>query len=220
MAWQILPKTVLRVGWGVSYARTANEGDNVAYSAGFGFNTLNYASPGTGQAAFLTQERHSVQALGPARQYADPGASSAEPQSRAGISRHPIHRSQCGTSSAHPAIQRDAAARIDRDLVVQGAYVGNRAVWLENDSLVDYNMLTPQRLAAFGLNLNNSADRSLLTSQIGSATAKARGFVAPYVGFPSTSTLPSRCGRFRNSGRSAVSGRRSEILITIPCRSA
>ncbi len=82
-------------------------------------------------------------------------------------------------------IQRE----LTKDLVIQAAYVGNRAVWLQNDNMVDYNMLTPQRLATFGIDPMIAADRTLLSSQIGSTTAINRGFKPPYVGFPSTSTV-------------------------------
>jgi hypothetical protein len=49
-----------------------------------------------------------------------------------------------------------------------------------------YNPLTEATLAHYGLSLSNPADRALLISQIGSPQAAARGFHAPYPGFPST----------------------------------
>src|SRR5260370_19038046 len=56
IAWQIAPKTVLRAGWGISYGRDANEAANLTYSAGFGFNTLSFANPGAGKAAFQLKD--------------------------------------------------------------------------------------------------------------------------------------------------------------------
>src|SRR5207248_8488627 len=46
-----------------------------------------------------------------------------------------------------------------------------------------------ERLQSFGVDINSATDRSLLTSQIGSAAAAARGFKVPYAGFPTTATV-------------------------------
>src|SRR5258708_20674465 len=62
------------------------------------------------------------------------------------------------------ALQRE----ITRNLIVEAAYVGNRGAWFVANSLVDLNALTPQRLQSYGLNINNSPDRTLLTSPISS----------------------------------------------------
>jgi hypothetical protein len=51
------------------------------------------------------------------------------------------------------------------------------------------NCVTPQILAAHGLDLNNAADRTLLSSPVSSAIAASRGFFAPYAGFPSSATV-------------------------------
>src|SRR5206468_1769647 len=55
--------------------------------------------------------------------------------------------------------------------------------------LIDVNALTPERLSAFGLDLNNAADRNLLIARLDSATAAARGFRAPYAGYPLSATV-------------------------------
>jgi hypothetical protein len=89
---------------------------------------------------------------------------------------------------------------LTKDLVAQAAWVGNRGVWLRNDSMIDYNAISDERLAAFGIDLNNAADRSLMTSQIGSATAINRGFKAPYAGFPSTVSVAQSIRPFPQFG--------------------
>ncbi|HMD70900.1 MAG TPA: hypothetical protein VKF41_06125, partial [Bryobacteraceae bacterium] len=62
--------------------------------------------------------------------------------------------------------------------------------WLQSSSYWDLNALTPQRIASFGLDITVPADRSLLTSTVGSSTAAARGFnKLPYVGFPTGLTV-------------------------------
>jgi hypothetical protein len=84
------------------------------------------------------------------------------------------------------AVQRE----LTKNLAVEAAYVGNHGVWLQSSSSWDLNALTPQRIAAAGLNINNAADRTLLTSPLNSATGRfARGFKLPYAGFPTTLTV-------------------------------
>ena len=82
-------------------------------------------------------------------------------------------------------IQRE----ITRDLVVEASYVGNRGVWWQAPGLLNLNANTPERLSAFGLDVNNAGDRTLLTSAMNTAAVVARGFKAPYAGFPSNQTL-------------------------------
>ncbi len=55
--------------------------------------------------------------------------------------------------------------------------------------MVDWNAITPQRLASFGLDITKAADRTLLSSRLDSSTAKARGFGAPYAGYPMSTTV-------------------------------
>ena len=90
---------------------------------------------------------------------------------------------------------------ITRDLVVEAAYVGNRGVWLQAPGLVNLNALTPERIAAAGLNINSTADQSLLTSTLTSPTAITRGFgKAPYAGFPLSSTVAQSLRPFPQFG--------------------
>src|SRR5882724_7391256 len=58
---------------------------------------------------------------------------------------------------------------IFKDLLIEAAYVGNVGAWWPSTTLVSYNALTPQLLSARGLNVTNAADRTLLSSQIGSS---------------------------------------------------
>jgi hypothetical protein len=72
---------------------------------------------------------------------------------------------------------------IVRNLVVEAAFVGNRGAWWPANNLVNYNALSVGRLKAFGLDINNAADRSLLLQPITSASVIARGFKLPYPTF-------------------------------------
>jgi len=92
---------------------------------------------------------------------------------------------------------------IRRDLVVEAAYVGNRGAWWTAPSLstIPANSYTAQDLLTkYGIDITKTAtsstgvvtypDQTLLTSQIGSAAAIARGFSTPaYPGFSSTQTV-------------------------------
>jgi hypothetical protein len=74
-------------------------------------------------------------------------------------------------------------------LLVEAAYVGNRSAWDQATTLIDINALTPQKIAAAGLNIASATDRSLLTSTFASGLPQARGFQVPYAGYPTGSTL-------------------------------
>ena len=72
---------------------------------------------------------------------------------------------------------------------MEAAYVGNRSVWNLATSLIDLNALTPQKIAAAGLNISSATDRSLLTSTFASGLPQGRGFKVPYAGYPTGLTL-------------------------------
>ena len=84
-------------------------------------------------------------------------------------------------------IQRE----VSRDLVIEASYVANRGVWWNAPALLNLNALTPAMLQSYGLDISNAADRTLLTSTLGSAAAQARGFNTrlPYSGFPTGQTV-------------------------------
>jgi hypothetical protein len=80
---------------------------------------------------------------------------------------------------------------VRKDLVVEATYVGNREVWgaAPYEDQISSNSITPATLAHYGLNLANQADRTLLTSLIGSPQAVAAGFFPAYAGMPLTQTV-------------------------------
>ena len=77
---------------------------------------------------------------------------------------------------------------VSRNLVVEATYVGNRGVWWQAPAMLNLNANTPERLASFGLDLNNAADRTLLTSPMSNPAVAAR-FKVPYPGFPTSQLL-------------------------------
>ncbi len=87
---------------------------------------------------------------------------------------------------------------LNRNLVVEASYVGNRGAWFMAPGLdiIPNNALNITDIANFkdsqgnSLNINSATDRALLTSLLNSTTAIQRGFGAPaYVGFPVTQTV-------------------------------
>ena len=96
-------------------------------------------------------------------------------------------------NAGRPARQVQWSVGIQREiipnLVVDAAYVGNRGAWWLSSTLVNYNALTPERLLAYGLDLNNAADRAILRAPISSSTAGRFQNNLPYPGFPTTATV-------------------------------
>ncbi len=197
-AYQFAPKWVARAGFAVSYAQVANfayiGGGN---SLGMGFNTIAFSNP-----AFA--EPGAVLRNGLSYNVADLTIASYDPGIR------PI----AGQINSPPALVDPNAGRPPRmanwnlslqrefgsNLVVEAAYVGNRGVWFRADGLNDYNGLTDARLKTFGLDINNAADRGLLTSPISSAAVTARGFNRPYASFAGTNTLAQALRPFPQFG--------------------
>ena len=58
------------------------------------------------------------------------------------------------------------------NLLVEAAYVGNRGVWWQANTLIAPNALTSQILAAHGLSLNNPADLKLLATPLESVAGR------------------------------------------------
>jgi hypothetical protein len=185
-AYQFDPKTVIRGGVGVTYGQTANF-NYIGTTVGTGFNTLNITAPAFGQPAMLFRtglqfdqallyEASLDPGIRPTRGQIDNPSPWVDPDGG-----RPARITQWSFG-----VQRE----ITRNLVAEVSYVGNRGAWFQANGLIDLNALTPERLAAFGLDIRNPADRTLLTSQIGSATAAARGFNRlPYTGYPTGQTV-------------------------------
>jgi hypothetical protein len=179
-AYQITPKTVLRLGWGVSYGQTANE-NQASWKVGA---NNPYYSPAYGSPAGLLRNGMPTPPAWPiynAGLYPLSGTLSAPPVAIDGNAGRPPRQIQWSIG-----IQRE----IFTNLVVEASYVGNRGAWWEANDLINVNALSHQRIASFGLDVNNAADRTLLTSALSSSTAAQRGFnKPPYAGFPMTATV-------------------------------
>jgi hypothetical protein len=184
LAYQFAPKTVLRVGAGISYGKTSELGlinNTVSVFSG-------YAAPGYGDPATTLSKGQPYPWTWP--------------QFNPGL--FPCPSPPC-TTLASPTVVIDPHAgrparilqwsigiqrELTKDLIVEANYVGNRGVWWYSTNITQWNGLTVQNLAAHGLDINNAADRTLLTTPYNllSAANKAR-FPLPYAGWPQTYTL-------------------------------
>jgi hypothetical protein len=182
LAYQITPRTVLRIGGGIMYAKTNNDASK---ASNFG-STKPFNAPEYGTPPFTLRDGMPYKIKFPDF---DPGQ-----QPLAGTIGNPTN--MVDPQAGRPAriwqwsigLQRE----INRNLVAEAAYIGNRGVWWAAQTLSPYasNGIPPWKLAALGLNLENPDDRRLLTSPINSTYAAQRGFATPpYPGFPAGLTV-------------------------------
>jgi hypothetical protein len=206
IAYQVNNKTVLRGGWGINYQFTGTAAGGVV------------STPGT----------YALAGINPFVNIQTPGSIVAPTWPVTDPNRYP----QVGTVSGAPTapdkninrpprinqwsfgIQRE----ITRDLVVEGSYVANTAVWINGLGTPGtfLSQLSPQLFASYGLypypgtgpaGYNNDADRQLL-SQPPSSAAVIQRFghsMLPYAGFPGT-TLQSTLYPYPQFGALAYSG--------------
>ena len=181
LAYQITPKTVFRAGAGVSYTRTsANNFQSYAVASNTPYSPAQF-----GDAAYLTRNGLPYTVTFP---NFNPGQLPYQ-----GIPTNSLN--YFDRDAGRPArtvqwsflIQRE----LRKDLVIEVGYVGNRGAWFQSTSAIDDNANTMAGLLAQdGLNVQNLADRQLLTAQVGSALAAQRGFGnLPYPLFPKTLTV-------------------------------
>ena len=189
VAYQITPKTVFRAGFGIVYSGTASNNNAAGGLAGSSASTpaSSFGIPVT----TLSQGIPTSFRPAPWPSY-DPGFFPTVPNGSTAItpSTGPVWMDP---NAGRPARQAQWSIgfqrEINRNLVVDLAYVGNRGVWWQAPGLLNLNANTPERLQSFGLDVNNANDRTLLTSAINTAAVVTRGFKAPYSGFPPNQTL-------------------------------
>jgi hypothetical protein len=177
VAYQITPKTVLRIGGGIIYSKTNNDGSK---ASNFG-STKPFNFPEYGSAPFLLRDGMPYKVKFPDF---DPGQ-----QPLPGTIGNPTNflDPQAGRPARIWQWSIGLQREITKNLVAEAAYVGNRGVWWYAQTLSPYasNAIPPWRLQALGLSLDNPDDRRLLTSTLDSPYAAARGYsTPPYPGFP------------------------------------
>ncbi|HYK57843.1 MAG TPA: TonB-dependent receptor [Bryobacteraceae bacterium] len=178
LAYQVTSKTVLRVGAGVSYYKTDNNNLGLSSVSQFQYQTASFGDP-----AYLTRNGLPYKLIFPnfnPGQGLSPGLLGSAPQEQDQNAGRPARQIQWSVG-----VQREIA----RNMIVEATYVGNRGAWWNAAGLICTNCITPATLAKYGLDLNNSADRTLLASAVSSPLAISRGFGFPYPGFPPLSTV-------------------------------
>jgi hypothetical protein len=206
-AYQISQKTVVRAGFGIAYSGSpiyASGGGAGNASNPFGPNT-NPSQPSmvlSGGVPFTAQQivwpnldPGQFPKVGPGTPPVGAGPPSVIDQNAG----RPARNLQWSVG-----VQREVV----RNLVVEAAYVGSRGAWWApiSSPLVNYNYLTPQLLSSYGLSLNNPADLTILTAQLGSAAAGRFQNKLPFAGFPSTATVAQSLRPFPqfNSGLTPI----------------
>jgi hypothetical protein len=184
IAYQINPKTVLRGGFGIVYNVT-----NVPASTPLNYQTG--GTPGFGLSLFNLQDGPPA-SIRPVFPNFSPGALplantvGAPPTFIDPNASRPARQYQWTFG-----IQRE----LNRNLVVEVAYVANRGIWWNAGALSPENSMSTALLKQYGFTVGNLTDRTLLQTQIGQlgaadkSTLAARGIVLPYASFPQTQTL-------------------------------
>ena len=182
LAYQINSKTVLRAGAGVTYGDVQTpQGIQYSLANYYSFNSTGYGiSPApNGFPAANPYPNVTWPNYNPGR-LPVPTAGQLPPSSPNTIfnpSARPPRQVQWSVG-----FQRE----VQKDLVAEVMYVGNRGVWWSAEGLDQYqcNCLTDQMLAKYGISRSNPASLALLSDPIGSPQAVAAGFKVPYTGFP------------------------------------
>jgi hypothetical protein len=181
-AYQITPKTVLRVGWGIVYGPTSVSGAGLSLP-GFATSAVG-SSPGLGKAATTLQAGIPITPVWP---NFTPGVLPFSSLGNQALPTAPYNVGYFDPGSGRPPRQNEWSIGIEREitgnLVVEASYVANRGVWWAAPSLRDLNGISQQRLASYHLDLSDPNDQALLLQPLSSSAAIARGFQAPYPGF-------------------------------------
>jgi hypothetical protein len=198
-AYQINPKTVLRGGWGITYAQTGiGQADGGSILGAGGWNTFNFQSPAFAEPGAVLRNGlvYDRDALFRVNNNAgirpSPGLVDSPPQWI-----HPDAGKMPKLYQWSASLQRE----LTRDLVVDVAYVGNRGGGFTANNLLNLNGITVERLQSFGLDINNANDRALLNARIDSPLAASRGFSKlPYAGFSGANTVAQSLRPFPQFG--------------------
>jgi hypothetical protein len=199
-AYQITPKTVFRAGGAISYAATSDQAQLNTSASDF----LTITPPAYGAAAGYLKDGDPY---GPGNRFGNPVvvwpnfnppfptpiAPGIVPPVTQFISIAKNAGRLPRTFQWSIGLQRELA----NNLVVEGAYVGNRGAWWASPLLAtqNYNAFTPQQLLSqYGLDVTNPNDTRLLNLPISSPLVTARfPYLANpnnvYPGFPAAQTL-------------------------------
>jgi hypothetical protein len=184
IAYSINAKTVFRGGFGIVYGVTeANNNSNTGLAGSS--NSLAASSFGATVTTLAVGIPDSL--IPPAWPNLNPGQFNSSPT--------PVSLPQpfMDPNAGRPPRQYQWSVGIQREifrnLALDVSYVGNRGIWWQAPVLENLNAINVNTLAAHNININNPADVTLLSQPLSSAAVIARGFGAPYAGFPLGQTL-------------------------------
>jgi hypothetical protein len=194
LAYQINSKTVVRAGWGVVYNATVTSSGSASATSESGALPNN---SGLIAGQFKDGLPSGVRATWPSFNAAagqGVGQVVAMPQLLDANAGRPARLMQWNIS-----VQRE----INRNLVVEGAYVGNRGIWwgasgaFNASSLATFNTLSETTLRSLGFtDFTSTSESALLTTPIQNLSAAQRNTLAsrgisltPYANFPATQTV-------------------------------
>ncbi len=195
LAWQLLPKTVLRGGFGVTYTGTgvaqvfgaasgnASAANKFAPSSTLGAPLMTLSQGVTIGGVPITPAQIAWPNFNPGFYPIGGVVPAAGPQYYDQNAGRPARQYQWSLS-----VQRELA----RNLVFQASYIGNRGIWWPTyigSALTNYNYLSTSILSANGLSLNNPADIATLLAPIGSAAAGRFQNKLPFANFPLTASV-------------------------------
>jgi hypothetical protein len=179
LAYQFMPKTVLRAGLGISYGQTAML---EMWSLRFG-SDVRYTSESFGATNIPLKNGPPIVPVWP-NTY--PGSAPTTPGD--------VFMTAFDSNAGKPPRQVMWSVGIQRELTknlsVDVSYVGNRGVWWNsNGSLTDPNRVTPTILANHNMSLTNPAHQAILLAPLSSVSAADRAaynLKEPFANFKGT----------------------------------
>jgi hypothetical protein len=205
VTYQITPRTVLRAGWGLTYAQTGNgQSDGGSILGAGGWNTFNFESPAYGEPGAVLRNGLVYDRDALFRVNNDPGIRPTPGQIDSPPQWiHPDAGKMPRLNQWSVSVQRELTS----DLVVDVAYVGNRGKGFTANNLLNLNGITAERLQSFGLDVNNANDQALLRARLDSPLATSRGFnKLPYAGYSGANTVAQSLRPFPQFGNIAALG--------------
>jgi hypothetical protein len=187
VTYQYGPTTVFHASSGIFYAQQPSLNyPGSGNSLGFQWNTVTYNAPGYGLSAaqLATGVKYNLAQLTSTN--FNPGIYPVAGQLN---TLPPYNYPNLGKPPRTVQTNVGVQQAISKSMTLEIAYVGARGSWFEADGLVDPAQLGQAQLSQYGLSLASADDRALLASPISSAAVAARGFAAPYAGFPSGASL-------------------------------
>ena len=181
LAWQFMPKTVLRTGFGITYGQT---GALEMWSLRFGSFIRYGGGQAYGDPIGLLRNGPNIDGVSIVPQWPDPNQVSP---AGAGSDVMPWISDQAGRPPRQVqwsiGIQRELTPNLSLDI----SYIGNRGAWWNsNGAINDPNRVRPETLAAHHIDLTNSAHRQLMItplSAVGAADKAAFNLSVPFAGF-------------------------------------